>query len=396
MALLGDVAVSLRIVDDGGRRVETASEGMGIGELRLRPSQIHAVPTAAGEFHGSSAYLIKVNYELRLLPELAPMRWYELGLHLTDDTSATFMDAIPRTSRTAQAPSAHDVNDYLQLVPAAPTGPGRVHLPFVDGRVILHDIPGSSVRWLHFAEDADGVHPGAHSAWVVLLAPEERRHQAVTLSVRYDLRNDDDSPYRPVQEPTGFVITLREADREPSIAPVARRRRTDQAVDLLSAFVCYAHDTPEHKANVRKFAQLLMHEGIDVHIDQYDVGPRKDWGHWAVEQFSKWDFVLVMASPMCAAVGNGAGVERHPGLRAEFEILRSLYQSYAEWAQYVLPVVLPEQSKEGVPLFLAPETKDYYPVVDYTSAGVEYLLNAMNKTGPRTWPLDYPGSPDTR
>lgn len=396
MALLGDVAVRLTIVDDGGRRVDTASEGVGIGELRLRASQIHAVPTAAGEFRGASAYLIKVNYELRLLPELAPMMWYELGLHLDDDTSATFLDAIPRTSRAAQAPSAHDINDFLQLVSAGPTGPGRVHLPFVDGRVVLHDIPGSSVRWQHFAENADGVHPGVHSAWVVLLAPEERRHQAVTLSVRYDLRNNEDSPYRPVQEPTGFVITLREDDRGPSIAPVARGRRTAPAVKPLSAFVCYAHDTLEHKANVRRFAELLMHEGIDVHIDQYDVGPRKDWGHWAAEQFSKWDFVLVMASPMCAAVGNGAKSERHPGLRAEFEILRSLYQRYGEWAQYVLPVVLPEQSKEGIPLFLAPETKDYYPVVDYTSTGVEYLLNAMNKTGPRTWPLDYSGSRDTR
>ena len=382
----GPVSVGLVAVDDSGKRVDAAPDGVGIGELCLLQWQIHPAGRPTGQFTGSAVYLVKVNYELRLRPDLAPMRWFELGLRFCSGESTTVVAAVPRSSRGPQEAASYAVTDYLELVRTEPGAARDLHLPEIDDSIRLYEVPGSSVRWQHRSDHPDGVEPGSRSAWLVLLVPEGQDRVSVELSARYDLRTSEDAPYRPVQEPAEFVITLRQEDFAPKVIPVAADRRPALEEGEPSAFVCYAHDSPEHKANVRRFADILIDAGIDVRIDQYDPPTRKDWAHWAYEHLRRRDFVLVMASAMCKAVGDGdAEPGLHLGLDSELNALRTLYQRNPQWRQYVLPVVLPEWTEFDLPLFLAPATMDYVPVLDYTSGGVADLLETMRSTEFRTW-----------
>ncbi|KAA9161581.1 TIR domain-containing protein [Amycolatopsis acidicola] len=380
--------VELAIVDDSGRWFDTAPDGTGIGEVRLLPWQVHKVALEPGEFDGMAGYLVKVNYDLQLVPELSPMRWFELGLEFHGSDSVTVVDAVPRNARSAVPAATYDLTNYLELVRAESPRQDHVHQPAVDDSVYRYGVPGASIRWRHVSGHTEGVQPGSRSAWLVLVVPERQTEQPVRVSVRYDLRADNDSGYLPAQEPAEFSVTLRPPESRPAVTPVVSDMRVVTDETARSVFICYAHDTPQHKANVQRFADVLLDEGVDVHLDQYDPGFRKDWAHWAYENLRERDFVLVMASPMCKEVGDGkADLTKHAGLRSEFDALRTLYQRYAQWARYVLPVVLPEQSKLDIPWFLAPETKNYYPVLDYTAAGVVELLSVIRGTERRTWSL---------
>ncbi|WP_409465199.1 SEFIR domain-containing protein [Amycolatopsis sp. GA6-003] len=381
-----NIAVTLEVVEDNGRRIDAAPEGVAIGALSLLPWQIHPVEKAADDFAGSAVYLVKVSYDLELEQDLAPIRWYELGLEFGEDASATVVDAVPRTSRVSQPAAAYDLTRYLEFAPAGK--PGQVHLSEVNGAVFRHGVPGSSVRWRHASEHPDGIEPGSRSGWLALVVPDGCDRLPVTLSARFDLPADPDSPYWPVQEPAHFVLTLRDEQLGRPLAPAVAGERKAADPGEPSAFICYAHDDAEHKENVRKFADVLLAEGIDVHIDQYADARRRDWGHWAYRHLRHRDFVLVMASPMCQAVGDGdAEPEKHPGLRAEFDALRTLYQRNPEWRPYVLPVVLPERSEYEIPLFLGPAPNDYYRIDDYTPECVANLLLVMRSTERRTWSL---------
>jgi hypothetical protein len=43
-------------------------------------------------------------------------------------------------------------------------------------------------------------------------------------------------------------------------------------------FISYAHDSPEHKDQVLRFATFLRaRAGLDVHFDQWYENERRDW-----------------------------------------------------------------------------------------------------------------------
>ncbi|WP_134731108.1 toll/interleukin-1 receptor domain-containing protein [Amycolatopsis nivea] len=381
-----NIAVKLAVVEDSGRRIDTAPEEAAIGALRLLPWQIHPVKKAADDFAGAAVYLVKVSYELELEQDLPPIRWYELGLEFGEDASATVVDAVPRTSRVPRPAAAYDLTRYLEFAPAGKSG--QVHLSETNGAVYRHGVPGSSVRWRHASEHRDGIEPGSRSGWLALVVPDGCERLPITLSARFDLQAGADSPYWPVQEPVRFDLTLRDEQFKPPLTPAVPDGRRAFDPGEPSAFICYAHDDAEHKENVRRFADVLLAEGIDVHIDQYADVRRKDWGHWAYRNLRNRDFVLVIASPMCRAVGDGdAALEKHPGLRAEFDALRTLHQRNPEWRPYVLPVVLPGRSEYEIPLFLGPGPNDYYRIADYAPECVANLLLVMRSTERRTWSL---------
>jgi hypothetical protein len=62
-------------------------------------------------------------------------------------------------------------------------------------------------------------------------------------------------------------------------------------------FVSYAHDSAEHKRQVLRFCALLSQLGIDVRVDEWASGRRRDWFVWMLDQFRCADHVIVIASP---------------------------------------------------------------------------------------------------
>ncbi|WFF08718.1 TIR domain-containing protein [Micromonospora sp. WMMD1076] len=383
------VSIPLTIVNDGGKRLDYSPADVSIGIVRLGRWQIHPVRMDRGLFDRSSAYLIKMNWGLELEPDLATMPWLEIGLHLDSDERATVLDAVPRSSNTPQAASSYTINRHLELVPATSSDEAQIHTPAIEESINQHDTGTSSVRWRYSTRSRFGIQPGSRAAWILLLAPEGRTQQPCRLAVRYDLRPDDDTPYLPTQQSATFTITLDDSPPEGAISPLASApRRTEPVGNTRSAFICYAHESPQFKADVKRLADVLLGEGLDVHLDQFDGGPRKEWGNWARKNFDEQEFTLVIASKAMRDVGDGLITDgRHSGLQSELTALKTYYQRYPEWQRYVLPVILPEQSKDGIPIFLGPESWDYYEVDDYTPRGVGYLTDAIRKTEPRTFRL---------
>lgn len=83
---------------------------------------------------------------------------------------------------------------------------------------------------------------------------------------------------------------------------------------------------------------------------------------WAIDQITKADFVLVVASPMCKLAGDGQiPNESHRGTQSELPLIRErLHSDRASWRARQLPVVLPGRSAAEIPLFLQPQTADHY------------------------------------
>ena len=160
----------------------------------------------------------------------------------------------------------------------------------------------------------------------------------------------------------------------------------DEVTRRSGVFVCYAHETSEHKAMVLNFAEFLRRNGVDVLLDQLAEGERRDWDLWMREAIIESSrYVLVIASGTVRRLGdtNMPGVR---GLRAELNLLRDLYNGEPqEWPKRILPVVLPGRSVSEIPSFLQPHNADRYLVTAFTVTGAERLLRqlAREPTAPR-------------
>lgn len=149
-------------------------------------------------------------------------------------------------------------------------------------------------------------------------------------------------------------------------------------------FISYTHDSPEHKADVRRFALFLRSGiGIDVHLDQwYDVG-RRDWAEWAEHQIRAADFVLVIASPdYRRRSGSPAEPGDGPGSRYEIAIMRDMLTQDRDSAiERLLPVVLPGRAVSEIPQFLNPYSTTRFSVSRIDDDGVAELLAALHWDG---------------
>src|ERR1041385_1390041 len=61
-------------------------------------------------------------------------------------------------------------------------------------------------------------------------------------------------------------------------------------------FISYSHDSAEHLARVRQLADRLRSDGVDCHIDQYEMSPREGWPTWMSSHIHDSSFVLVVAT----------------------------------------------------------------------------------------------------
>jgi len=155
-----------------------------------------------------------------------------------------------------------------------------------------------------------------------------------------------------------------------------------------TAFVAYAHDSPEHKNGVLRLAELLMDSGVKTELDQWAEGPRQDWYGWAHDHITGSDFTIVVASARMKVVGDGSGPgDRNQGAQAEMAVVRDLLQrDRAGWTPRLLPVVLPGDSIDDIPDFLQPYAADHYVLPELTPAGVEDLVRVITRQPKRLRP----------
>jgi tetratricopeptide (TPR) repeat protein len=150
-------------------------------------------------------------------------------------------------------------------------------------------------------------------------------------------------------------------------------------------FVSYAHDSAEHKRQVLRFCALLSQLGIDVRVDEWASGRRRDWFVWMLDQFRCADHVIVIASPRYRLAGDGdAPADFHRGVQAESATLRDLlYRDRITWTRKILPVILPGRSVIDIPLYLQPSSASHYHVPELTPSGVAELLGVLTGRSPR-------------
>ncbi|WP_051570967.1 toll/interleukin-1 receptor domain-containing protein [Cryptosporangium arvum] len=144
-------------------------------------------------------------------------------------------------------------------------------------------------------------------------------------------------------------------------------------------FLSYAHDSPEHSADVRTLWTLLRERGIDARLDLPAAERRTDWPAWMRRQIDRADFVLVIASPEYRRTADGLA-ERHErrGVRFEaMELVEELYRDHESGTRKIVPVVLPGRTRDDVPRFLRPYSTTYVEVGELSGVGVERLLRLL-------------------
>lgn len=386
--------VALLLADGGGRWLDSTPGDFALGSIGLHGWQVHPVRPVPAGFAGQQAYLVKINYDLRLEPDAPGPSWFEVGLAFSCGGGAVSVaDAVPRTVLDPQRPASYRVDSFLTLATAAEGDSGTVHLPAVRPLVDVFGVGGAEVRWRHSAGRGGNVRPGSYTYWLVLLAPADCVEVAVEVSARFDLPPDDALGYLPATEGAAFPLRLAEA--LPAVAAAAPDPAPASSAAGAAAppaprvFVSYAHDDDSHVEAVRLFSEFLARDcGLDVHMDRWDLDRRRDWYLWAMHQITAADFVLVVASPMCRTVGDGRMADKsHRGLQSEMGILRELLHSDREaWSAKLLPVVLPGRTPSEIPLFLQPQSADHYVVTDLGPAGTEDLVRAITGRPPYVRP----------
>jgi len=145
------------------------------------------------------------------------------------------------------------------------------------------------------------------------------------------------------------------------------------------AFVTYAHDSEEHKADVLDLATLLQQAGVDTELDQWAADRRRDWSTWAIEGMTTADYVIVVVSPDYKAPGDGLGPTTvNRGVRSEASVLRDLLHGDRDlWLPKLLPVLLPGHEVEEIPYFLQPNVADHYKVEEISERGIEDLYRVI-------------------
>ncbi|MCE6998602.1 TIR domain-containing protein [Saccharothrix sp. S26] len=146
----------------------------------------------------------------------------------------------------------------------------------------------------------------------------------------------------------------------------------------LRVFVSYAHESDEHVERVRDLWIFLRRCGIDAKLDRAAAQRRQDWPLWMGDQIREADHILVIASKAYRERAEGRSApEVGKGVQWEARLIRDAFYRDQRALDRFVPVVLPGQSKEGIPDFLAPDTSTWYRVEDYTLDGAETLLRLL-------------------
>jgi hypothetical protein len=145
-------------------------------------------------------------------------------------------------------------------------------------------------------------------------------------------------------------------------------------------FISYAWDTDPGSDGdmVRKLYEFLRSCGIDAHLDLVAAQGRQDWPLWMADQIRLADHILVIASAAYRAHAQAySGPQVGRGVQWEARLIRDAFYRDQHALDRFLPVVLPGQSIDDVPDFLAPATTTVYHISEFTVAGAESLLRLL-------------------
>jgi hypothetical protein len=364
------------LVGAGTRWIDAEPSRVALGVLRQHGWHVSPVKPTAG-FDDHDLYLVKINAELHQEPAVPTPRWFEVGYAFsTADGRPTVVDALPRTVLEPQPASSYQLDAGLAFVPAA-AETGTVHLLACGPVVDVFGIYGPQIRWRY---SGSAVRLGSWVSWLVLAVPSGAPEVVVEVSLRHDLAPDDALGMLPAADTGRFTLRL-DRSGEPATPTTSTPTVRLTGAKAPRVFISYTHDSPTHMERVRQLAEFLCQCGIDTHMDRWNLDERRNWNQWALHNLRAADFVLVIASPLCRAVGNGeVDNKMNRGMQSELVVLADQQHTDREtWTRKILPVVLPPHTPDDLPAFLLPRSADHYKVPTPTREGAEYLLRTITR-----------------
>ncbi len=144
-------------------------------------------------------------------------------------------------------------------------------------------------------------------------------------------------------------------------------------------FISYSHDSQEHKKRVLELANRLCREGIDCHIDQYEIAPPEGWPQWMEKQIAWADYVVVVCTETYERRFSGRE-EPGKGLGAAWEgaiITQQLYDNAGNNDKFI-PVHFSPGDAQHIPEPLRPTTRYHVETED----GYESLYRHLTHQPP--------------
>ena len=145
--------------------------------------------------------------------------------------------------------------------------------------------------------------------------------------------------------------------------------------------ISYAHESPEHMADVERLYKLLRECGVDAQLDLVGVEEPRNWALWMTTEIRKADHVLMIISPAYKRrFESDEPEEAGAGVRWEARIIRdAIYRDQAGARRKFLTVLLPGGRMEDIPDFLEPGAGSPYHIKDFSFAGAEGLIRWLQR-----------------
>lgn len=372
-------AIRLALVD-AAKAVDRGPDGISIGVIVLRSWQVHRLESPPAGSDGCVGYLVRVNYEFDIAPDVPAPLWTEVGFSFPDDT--VVIDAVPRVVARPQETRSYGIDRNLNFAECPGTfgdASPKAAMPAVEPRIDCFGLGGRTVRWRYTGTETAAFPVGSQTGWLVLMTAADRTELKVVAEGIYRVQFDPDLGLAPVSRNDAFTISL------PDAASSTVAATPEPPLGAVRVFVSYSQERfPSHKQSVGRLIDLLRANRINAQFDRDDLEQRRNWPDWTNAQIAQADYVLVIASPTYRLAGEGPlPPGKGGGVRSEYNrLVNLLHHDETTWTRKILPVVLPGRKVDEIPGIFLPWTADHYVVENFTGDGVARLLRVLNAPQP--------------
>jgi hypothetical protein len=136
-------------------------------------------------------------------------------------------------------------------------------------------------------------------------------------------------------------------------------------------FISYSHDSQEHKLWVLQLATRLRTNGVDVILDQWDIGPGGDLPHFMEEAISASSRILMVCTERYVEKANqGTGGVGYEKMIVTADLLRQI------GSNRVIPIVR-QIGARALPTFLGSKLYVDFSLPDEFETGFDQLLREL-------------------
>lgn len=137
------------------------------------------------------------------------------------------------------------------------------------------------------------------------------------------------------------------------------------------AFISYSHDSQEHKLWVLGLATRLRNNGVDVILDQWDLGPGGDLPHFMEQGISKSSRILMICTDRYVDKANrGTGGVGYEKMIVTADVIRQI------GSNRVIPIVR-QTGTRVLPTFLGSKVYIDLSSADEFETGFDQLLREL-------------------